>query len=78
MFVCVGIQSQTYINAYEHILYYLKIKGDDYTMTKTNLNISIDEELKIKLKIMAIQEKKTVSEIITELVMEYLKNRNKL
>ena len=47
-------------------------------MTKDKLNISIDEELKIKLKIMAIQEKKTVSEIITELVMEYLKNRNKL
>jgi metal-responsive CopG/Arc/MetJ family transcriptional regulator len=41
-------------------------------MSKTTLNISIDEELKIKLKIIAIQEKKTVSEIIAELVTEYL------
>jgi len=41
-------------------------------MTKTTLNISIDEELKIQLKILAIQQKKTVSEIITELVTNYL------
>ena len=41
-------------------------------MTKTNLNISIDEELKIQLKIMAVKEKKTVSDIISELVQKYL------
>lgn len=41
-------------------------------MTKTTLNISIDEELKIQLKILAIQQKKTVSEIIAELVTNYL------
>lgn len=41
-------------------------------MSKTTLNISIDEELKIQLKIIAIKEKKTVSEIISELVQKYL------
>lgn len=41
-------------------------------MSKTNLNISIDEELKIQLKIMAVKEKTTVSEIIERLVTEYL------
>jgi predicted transcriptional regulator len=41
-------------------------------MSKTNLNISIDEELKIRLKIMAVKEKTTVSEIIERLVTEYL------
>lgn len=41
-------------------------------MAKDKLNISIDEELKIQLKIIAIKEKKTVSEIISELVQKYL------
>ena len=41
-------------------------------MSKTTLNISIDEELKIQLKILAVKEKKTVSEIISELVQKYL------
>lgn len=41
-------------------------------MSKSTLNISIDEELKIQLKIIAIQEKKTVSEIISELVQQYI------
>lgn len=41
-------------------------------MSKTNLNISIDEELKIRLKIIAVKEKTTVSEIIERLVTEYL------
>lgn len=41
-------------------------------MSKTNLNISIDEDMKIQLKIIAIQEKKTVSEIISELVQQYI------
>lgn len=41
-------------------------------MTKDKLNISIDEELKIRLKIMAVKEKTTVSEIIERLVTEYL------
>ena len=72
MFVYIGIQSQTLICTYKHILYYLKLNGDDYTMSKTNLNISIDEELKIQLKIIAVKEKKTVSEIIAELVQEYI------
>ena len=41
-------------------------------MNKTTLNISIDEELKIQLKILAVKEKKTVSEIISELVQKYI------
>ena len=41
-------------------------------MAKDKLNISIDEELKIQLKILAVKEKKTVSEIISELVQKYL------
>ena len=41
-------------------------------MSKTTLNISIDEELKIQLKILAVKEKKTVSEIISELVQKYI------
>ena len=41
-------------------------------MAKDKLTISIDEELKIQLKIIAIKEKKTVSEIISELVQKYL------
>ena len=41
-------------------------------MSKTTLNISIDEELKIQLKIIAVKEKKTVSEIISELVQKYI------
>ena len=41
-------------------------------MAKDKLNISIDEELKIQLKIIAVKEKKTVSEIISELVQKYL------
>ena len=41
-------------------------------MAKDKLNISIDEELKIQLKIIAIKEKKTVSEIISELVQKYI------
>jgi len=41
-------------------------------MTKDKLNISIDEELKIRLKIIAVKEKTTVSEIIERLVTEYL------
>ena len=72
MFGHIGIQPQTYISTYKHILYYLKINGDEYTMTKTNLNISIDEELKIQLKIIAVKEKKTVSDIIAELVQQYI------
>ena len=42
------------------------------TMTKDKLNISIDEELKIQLKIIAVKEKKTVSDIIAELVQQYI------
>ena len=41
-------------------------------MSKTNLNISIDEELKIRLKIIAVKEKTTASEIIARLITEYL------
>ena len=41
-------------------------------MAKDKLNISIDEELKIQLKILAVKEKKTVSEIISELVQKYI------
>lgn len=41
-------------------------------MSKTRLNIYIDEELKIQLKIIAIQKKKTASEIISELVQQYI------
>ena len=41
-------------------------------MAKDKLTISINDELKIQLKIIAVKEKKTVSEIITELVQEYL------
>ena len=41
-------------------------------MSKTKLTVSIDEQLKIQLKIKAVQEKKTVSDIITELVQNYL------
>ena len=72
MFRYIGIPAQTYISTYEHILYYLKLNGDDYTMSKTNLNISIDEELKIRLKIIAVKEKTTASEIIARLITEYL------
>lgn len=43
-------------------------------MTKTRLNITIDEELKMQLKIISIQEKRTVSEIITELVQNYIED----
>ncbi len=41
-------------------------------MTKTNINVSIDEELKIQLKIIAVKQKKTASEIISELVQQYI------
>lgn len=41
-------------------------------MAKDKLTISIDEELKIQLKIIAVKEKKTVSEIISELVQKYI------
>lgn len=41
-------------------------------MAKDKLTISIDEELKIQLKILAVKEKKTVSEIISELVQKYI------
>ena len=41
-------------------------------MAKDKLTISINDELKIQLKIIAVKEKKTVSEIITELVQKYL------
>ena len=42
------------------------------TMTKDKLNISINEDLKIQLKILAVKEKKTVSDIISELVQQYI------
>jgi len=41
-------------------------------MSKTRLNLTIDEELKMQLKIIAIKEKKTVSEIITEMIIQYI------
>ena len=41
-------------------------------MTKTRLNIYIDEDLKIQLKIQAVKEKTTASEIIARLITEYL------
>ena len=41
-------------------------------MSKTKLTISIDDELKTRMKIIAIKEKKTVSEIITDLVKNYI------
>lgn len=41
-------------------------------MSKTRLNIYIDEELKMQLKIIAVKEKKTASEIISELVQKYV------
>ena len=43
-------------------------------MSKTKLTISIDDELKTRMKIIAIKEKKTVSEIITELVQNYIED----
>jgi len=40
---------------------------------KKRIVVRIDENLKIKLKIKAIKEQKTMSQIITELIENYLK-----
>ena len=44
-------------------------------MTKSRLVIDIDEELKIKLKIVALQEKKTMKQVLTELITEYVEKK---
>ena len=41
-------------------------------MAESRLVIDIDEDLKIKLKIIALKQKKTMKEIITELIQEYV------
>ncbi len=42
-------------------------------MVETKLHMSIDEDLKTQLKIIAAKEHKTMSEIVTELIEEYVK-----
>ena len=41
-------------------------------MTESRLVVDIDEDLKIKLKIIALKQKKTMKEIITDLIKEYV------
>ena len=41
-------------------------------MAESRLVIDIDEDLKIKLKIIELKQKKTMKEIITELIQEYV------
>ena len=42
-------------------------------MSTETITFNIDEELKMKLKIKALQEKKTITEILIEYITEYVK-----
>lgn len=41
-------------------------------MSKTRIVIEIDEDLKIKLKIKALKQKKSMKQLVTELIEEYV------
>lgn len=41
-------------------------------MAQTRLAFDIDEELKVKLQIIALQEKKSMKQIVTELIQEFV------
>lgn len=42
-------------------------------MSTETITFNIDEELKMKLKIKALQEKKTITEILIDYITEYVK-----
>lgn len=42
-------------------------------MSTETITFNIDEELKMKLKIKALQEKKTITEILINYITEYVK-----
>lgn len=45
-------------------------------MSESKLHMTIDDELKTELKIIAVKQHKTMSEIVIELISEYV-TRNK-
>ena len=47
------------------------------TLSKEYLNIRIESELKEKAKILAVQQKRSVSEIFEELIQAYISNQEK-
>jgi predicted HicB family RNase H-like nuclease len=47
------------------------------TLPKEYLNIRIETELKEKAKILAVQQKRSVSEIFEELIQEYILKQEK-
>jgi predicted transcriptional regulator len=47
------------------------------TLPKEYLNIRIESELKEKAKILAVQQKRSVSEIFEELIQAYISNQDK-
>jgi predicted transcriptional regulator len=45
-------------------------------MTKETLTINIDKDLKIELKVMALRKETTVTQLLTEMIEDYV-NENK-
>ena len=46
-------------------------------MTKVSLNFNIDKELRDQLKIIAVEQDSTVTEIITNLIKDYVAENKK-
>ena len=46
-------------------------------MTKDSLTFSIDKDLKLELKILALRQETTVTEILNGLIKEYVEQQNK-
>ena len=43
-----------------------------YTITKETLTFSIDKDLKLELKILALRQETTVTEILNDMIVEYI------
>ena len=61
-----------YVNTY---LWYSKNQKGEYNMSKIKFTTTISNELLEKIKIQAIKEHRSVSEILEELIANYLKNK---
>ena len=52
------------------------VGGQKYTMPETRMTFDIDEDLKLELQMIALQQHKTVKEILSSLIQEFV-NENK-
>ncbi len=50
--------------------------GGDYSMVKETLTINIEKDLKIELKVLAVRQETTVTQLLNQIIEDYV-NENK-